>query len=127
MRAFRLSAPAEAELDTILDWSEERFHAVGRKRYATLLVQAMQDLADDPQRDGVEWLRTTKRRVGIYHIWHSRDHVPDPAERIHDPRHAVVFRVTDDGTVDILGFLHDHMLRGRALRRIMRGDPSGQQ
>ena len=58
---FRLSAPAEADLDRILDWSEERFHAVGRMRYAALLVQAMQDLADDPQREGVEWVMTSKR------------------------------------------------------------------
>lgn len=120
MSAFRLAAPAEAELDAVLDWSEARFHAVGRVRYATLLLQAMQDLADDPQRDGVEWVQTAKRRIGTYHVWHSRNHVADPGERIHDPRHALVFRVADDGVVDILGLLHDRMLRGRALRRIVR-------
>lgn len=125
MGAFRLSTPAEAELDRILDWSEERYHAVGRMRYAALLVQAMQDLADDPQREGVEWVRTLKRLVGVYHVWHSRDRVSDPAERVHDPRHAVVFRVADGEVVDILGFMHDHMLRGRALRRIVRGNLSG--
>ncbi len=124
MGAFRLSAPAEAELDTILDWSEERFHAAGRMRYATLLVQAMQDRADDPQREGVAWVRTLKRRVGVYHVRHSRDHVSDLAERVHDPRHAVVFRVADGEVVDILGFMHDHMLRGRALRRVVRSNLS---
>ncbi|WP_168220519.1 type II toxin-antitoxin system RelE/ParE family toxin [Azospirillum thermophilum] len=123
MGGFRLSAPAEAELDRILDWSEEQFHAVGRMRYAALLVQAMQDLADDPQREGVGWVRPVKHPVGVYHAWHSRDHVPDPAERVHDPRHAVVFRIAEDGVADILGFVHDHMLRGRALRRIVRGNP----
>ncbi|CAO3415848.1 hypothetical protein [Azospirillum doebereinerae] len=106
----------------ILDWSEERFHAVGRMRYAALLVQAMQDLADDPRREGVEWVQTVKRRVGVYHVWHSRNHVSDPTERVHDPRHAVVFRVADDEIVDILDFLHDHALRGRALRRIVHGN-----
>ncbi len=124
MVGFRLSAPAEADLDRILDWSEERFHAVGRMRYAALLVQAMQDLADDPQREGVEWVMTSKRRVGVYHVWHSRDHGSDPAERVRDPRHAIVFRIGGDEVVDILGFMHDHMLRDRALRRILRGTPS---
>ncbi|UKJ77077.1 type II toxin-antitoxin system RelE/ParE family toxin [Azospirillum brasilense] len=124
MGGFRLSAPAEADLDAILDWSEERFHAVGRMRYAALLVQAMQELADDPRRDGVEWVRSLKQSVGLYHAWHSRDHGPDPAERVHDPRHAVVFRIAEDGVLDILGFVHDHMLRGRALRRIVRGSQS---
>jgi len=41
---------------------------------------------------------------------------------VHEPRHSVVFRVADDGVVDILGFVHDTMLRGRALRRIVRGN-----
>lgn len=124
MGGFRLSASAEADLDAILDWSEEHFHGIGRRRYAALLVQAMQDLADDPQRDGVAWVRTSTRRIGVYHTWHSRDHGGDPGERVHDPRHAVVFRIAEGGIVDILGFIHDHMLRGRALRRIVRGNPS---
>jgi toxin ParE1/3/4 len=119
---FRLSRPAEAELDDILDWSEARFHEVGRQRYAALLVQAMRDLADDPQRDGIEWVGTLGTRVGVYHAWHSRNNASDPAERVHEPRHSVVFRVADDGVVDILGFVHDIMLRDRALRRIVRGN-----
>jgi toxin ParE1/3/4 len=119
---FRLSRPAEAELDDILDWSESRFHEVGRQRYAALLVQAMQDLADDPHRDGIQWIGTLGTRVGVYHAWHSRNQVPSPAERVHEPRHSVVFRVAEDGVVDILGFVHDTMLRGRALRRIVRGN-----
>ena len=124
MAGFRLSEAAEAELDGILEWSEARFHEVGRRRYAALLVQAMQDLADDPQRHGVEWVRTAIGRIGLYHAWHSRNHVPDPADRVHEPRHAVVFRSAGNGAVDVLGFLHDRMLRGRALRRIARAsDP----
>ena len=65
--AFRLSGPAEAELDDILDWSERNFHEVGRMRYAALLVQAMQDIADDPQRHGIEWVQAAGLRVGLYH------------------------------------------------------------
>jgi hypothetical protein len=65
---FRLSRPAEAELDDILDWSEARFHEVGRQRYAALLVQAMRDLADDPQCDGIEWVGTLGMRVKQPHL-----------------------------------------------------------
>jgi len=121
---FRLSRPAEAELDGILDWSEARFHEIGRIRYATLLVQAMQDVADDPQRSGVEWIHALGMRIGVYHAWHSRNNVPDPAERVHEPRHLLVFRIADDGIVDVLGFAHDSMLRSRALCRIIRGSAS---
>jgi len=119
---FRLSRPAEVELDDILDWSEARFHEVGRQRYAALLVQAMRDLADDPQRDGIEWVGMLGTRVGVYHTWQSRNHVSDPAERVHDSRHSIVFRLADDGIVDILGFVHDTMLRGRALCRVVHGN-----
>lgn len=122
MADFRLSQVAEAELDEILDWSEAKFHEIGRVRYATLLVQAMQDIADAPQRDGVVWVRSLRVRIAVYHVWHSRNSVPDPAERVHEPRHLIVFRVADDGIVDILGFAHDSMLRGRALRRIVRAN-----
>jgi toxin ParE1/3/4 len=122
---FRLSQPAESDLDDILDWSEDKFHRIGRLRYATLLVQAMQDIADDPGRAGVKWIRTSRMRVGIYHAWHSRANVLDPADRVHDPRHLIVFRVAEDGVVDILGFVHDAMLRNRALRRIMLANVPG--
>lgn len=118
---YRLSAQAAAHLDEILDWSEVQFHTAGRMRYTTLLVQAMQDVADDPRRVGVEWVGQPGRRIGLYHLRHSRKHVPDPSERVQEPRHAVVFRIGEVGTIEILGFLHDRMLRGRALRRIVKG------
>jgi plasmid stabilization system protein ParE len=121
---FRLTRSAVAEFDDILDRSEARFDKVGRMRYAALLVQAMQDVADDPHRDGAEPVRALGARVSVYHARHSRNHIPDPAERVHEPRHSIVFRVADDGVVDILGFVHDSMLRGRALRRIVRGNTS---
>lgn len=120
MGVFRLSHSAETELDAILDWSETHFHSIGRIRYAVLLIQAMQDVADDPQRDGVLWVTSLKQRLGLYHARSSRNRVPDPAERVHEPRHTIIFRVSDDGVVDVLGFIHDTMLRSRALRRIAR-------
>lgn len=122
MGVFRLTRSAATELDDILDRSEARFDRVGRMRYAALLVQAMQDVADDPHRTGVEAVPALRARIGVYHARHSRNHIPDPAERVHEPRHSIVYRVADDGIVDILGFVHDGMLRGRALRRIVRGN-----
>jgi toxin ParE1/3/4 len=119
---FRLSGPAEAELDDILDWSERNFHEIGRMRYAALLVQAMQDIADDPQRHGIEWVQAAGLRIGLYHSWHSRTRIADPAERIQTPRHLIVYRIGDDGVVEILGFVHESMLRGRALSRIVKAN-----
>ena len=77
------------------------------------------DVAEDPQRVGVTWLRLSGRPIGVYHLRHSREGVP-PAERVDQPRHLVVFRIGADGVADILGFIHERMLRDRALRRLAR-------
>ncbi|MFI4986313.1 MAG: type II toxin-antitoxin system RelE/ParE family toxin [Alphaproteobacteria bacterium] len=119
MADYRLSAAAETEIDAILVRSEDSFGADARKRYAALFVAAMQDVSEAPQRPSVVWLRVARHRVGLYHIHHSRAHVPDPPGRVGEPRHVIVIRVADDGIVDILGVMHERMLRGRALRRIL--------
>ena len=122
MGDYRLTRSAGSQLTDILDWSEEKFHETGRARYASLLVQAMEDLADDPEREGVERVRTLGMRLSVYHIWHSRNNIADPTEHVHEPRHLIVFSVAHDGGVDVLGFIHDSMLRGRALRRVVRAN-----
>ena len=126
MADYRLAAPAAAQIDDILDWSERTFGARAGMRYAALLVNAMADVADDPRRPAVIWKRRGRSTIGIYHLGHSRLHVPDPPGQVGEPRHYVVFRVGPDGIVEILGFVHERMLLGRALRRILdsnRNDP----
>ncbi|TPK70079.1 type II toxin-antitoxin system RelE/ParE family toxin [Mesorhizobium sp. B2-4-17] len=125
MAEYRLSAPAEAQIDEILDWSQEKFGDRSRERYATLLIAAMEDVADDPEQKSVSWRRTAFGSIGAYHISHSRRRVPDPPGPVGDPRHFLVFRIGHEGIVDILGFIHERMLFGRALGRIVsenRGD-----
>ncbi|WP_091585619.1 type II toxin-antitoxin system RelE/ParE family toxin [Mesorhizobium qingshengii] len=75
MAEYRLSAPAEAQIDKILDWSQEKFGDLSRERYAALLVAAMEDVADDPEQKSVSWRRTTFGSIGAYHIGHSRRRV----------------------------------------------------
>jgi toxin ParE1/3/4 len=120
MAEFRLSAPAEAQLMEILDWSEEHFGEVSRARYASLLVKAMENVADDPHHTSVAWKRFTSGPVGVYHVRHSRDRVPDPPGSVREPRHYLIFRLGHEGIVDILGFIHERMLFDRALRRLLR-------
>lgn len=121
MVEYRLAGPAEAQIDDILAWSQDRFGELARERYAALLVTAMEDVAADPQQAGVSWRRLGQIDVGLYHIGHSRGHVEEPPGRVGGPRHIVVFRVGPDGIVDILGFIHERMLLGRALSRVVSG------
>ncbi len=79
----------------------------------------MADLAEEPGRNGVEHHRGLDRQLGTYHIRYSRKRVPSPPGRVKEPRHLIVFRAAEDGTVDILGVLHDHVLPRRALRKIL--------
>jgi toxin ParE1/3/4 len=119
---YRLAAPAEAQIDQILSWSQDRFGDQATERYAALLVTAMQDGADDPEQVTVTWKRLGRVDVGVYHVSHSRDHVPDPPGPLGEPRHYLVFRVGLDGIVDILEFIHERMLFTRALRQIARSN-----
>lgn len=122
MAEYRLSAPAEAQIGQILEWSQEKFGDQARERYAALLVAAMENVAKEPNQATVIWKRTSRIDLGLYHVRHSRDRVPDPPGSVGDPRHYMVVRVGADGIVDILGFIHERMLLTRALRRIARSN-----
>lgn len=119
MADYRLTVPAEEQIDEILDWSEHNFGELGRERYAALLVVAMDDVAANPRRKAVVRKSFASVEVGVYHIRESRKHVPDPPGQVGDPRHILIFRNARDGIIDILGFIHDNMLLKRALRRLL--------
>jgi toxin ParE1/3/4 len=116
---YRLSGPAERKIQQILAASERDFGTLARERYAALLVKAMEDLAEEPSRSGVEHYRGLDRKLGTYHIRYSRKRVSNPPGSVKNPRHLIVFQAGEDGIVDVLGVLHDHMLPRRALRKIL--------
>ncbi len=122
-RKFRFDADALDALEEILEWSEKKFHEVGRLRYQALIVQSVRDIAADIGQNEIDWFQVRDRKVGIYHTAHSRNNIPDLLTRIQKPRHTIVFRIADDGAVVILGFIHDKMLRIPALRHIVRSLP----
>jgi toxin ParE1/3/4 len=123
MAKYRVARPTEVEIRKILDWSEERFGKAARMRYTALIVAAMEAVAEDPEQAQVSWRRLAQGDIGIYRLSHSRDHVPDSPGPVREPRHAIVFRIAPNGMVDIIGIIHDRMLRGRALRKIVRSSP----
>jgi len=119
LAGYRLSRLAEQQIDDILLDSELRFGALARARYAALLFRAMQDVADNPRRPTIAWPDRLGQAIGVYHIRHSRIRVADPPGRVGEPRHLLVCRIAGDGVVEFLGLMHERMLRGRALRRII--------
>ncbi len=110
MAEFRLAAPADAQLGDILAWSIQQFGAPAQRRYAGLLADAMQDVADNPRRPAIVWHPASGQRLGVYRP-------PGPAG---EPRHYLVLRLGADGVVEILGFIPDGELQRRALQRVLR-------
>ena len=109
MPRYRLSPLAEADLESILAWTHENFGEEGRLRYEALLVRAILDVANDPQRPGCHSRPELAAGAMTYHFVHSRDHVPKATGRVKKPRHFLLVRVAADGCLEIGRVLHDSM------------------
>ncbi|WP_186291607.1 type II toxin-antitoxin system RelE/ParE family toxin [Nitrospirillum viridazoti] len=120
MSTFRLTRSARANLDDILVWSAENFGLAAELRYSTLIIQAIKDVAQVPGHPLIVWERVGRREVGFYHISHSRRHVPNPDDQVAEPRHYLVFRHQPEDVIEILGIIHERMLRRKAVREIFR-------
>ena len=73
------------------------------------LAQAIIDVAADPSRPGCHMRPEIAANSRTYHLRHSRDRVARRADRVHKPRHFLLFRFADDGAVEIGRVLHDSM------------------
>lgn len=109
MPRFTLSLAAERDIVSILAWTHEQFGEQARLRYEALLVQAMVDIADEPQRMGSASRDDISSTVQTYHLWHSRNHVDRALGRVRRPRHFLVFRMTNEDQIELARVLHDSM------------------
>ena len=106
---IRLSAVAEADIVSILAWTEDRFGRIARRRYQALLTTALRDIASDPERPG----STAQPELGLairsYHLRHSRDRASAPEGIVRTPRHLLLYRTVMSGVVGVGRVLHDAM------------------
>lgn len=109
MPHYVISPVPQRDIRAILVWTQEHFGERGRMRYESLLVQAIQDIAECPRRMGVQSRPEIAAAARTYHLWHSRDRVSPPEDRVHKPRHFPLFRVSENGQVEISRVLHDQM------------------
>jgi toxin ParE1/3/4 len=109
MLDYIVSPAADLDIESILDWKEERFGVQGRVRYEVLLARAILDVANDPQvygsRDYPEFMAETR----TYHLKSSRDHVEAEAGRVRHPRHILLYRIREDGKLEVIRVLHERM------------------
>ena len=52
MLRYRLSEVAQADVINILSWTHEHFGEAARRRYESLIVAALRDVATQPDRPG---------------------------------------------------------------------------
>jgi toxin ParE1/3/4 len=108
MPRLRLSAHAEADIAALLDWSEAHFGRAGRLRYETLVIAALDDLANDPRRAGSKERLDLGRGVRCYHLLSSRKRRRGAAGNVRRPRHLILYRIRPE-FVDVGRILHDAM------------------
>ena len=106
---YNLSVTAAADIASILAWSQEHFGESARLRYEWLLIQAIEDVAADPERPGSHRRDEIAVNVRTYHLWHSRERVPEVPRRVIRPRHLLVYRIAENGRIEIGRVLHDSM------------------
>lgn len=117
MLRVTVSPAAVHDVESILDTSQENFGVAARERYEALLTQAIQDVADDPDRPGSERRDEIARGVRTYHLAFSQKRAARrAAQRVKRPRHLLLYRVSRNDSVEISRVLHDSMDLDRHMR-----------
>jgi toxin ParE1/3/4 len=104
---YEISPTAQRQIAYILGLSEANFGVRASLRYRALIQAAIEDLATAPTRNGTALVPEFPGGYRTYHLMHSRRR--GRKILVKNPRHMIVFRVTDEGVLEIVAFLHDRM------------------
>lgn len=108
MVCYRLSGAAQADVIDILAWTERRFGEAARLRYERLMVAALRDVAEQPERAGSIARPELGAGVRSWHLQLSRAHVGKGTMAVRKPRHFLIYRI-EPGLVVIGRVLHEMM------------------
>lgn len=106
---YRLSTWARADIVDILAETEDRFGHVARERYQKLLVTALRDLGNAPERIGCRLRPELGDGVLSYHLRHSRERARNETGIVHRPRHLLLYRIIEPDLIGIGRILHEAM------------------
>lgn len=101
----RLARQAEFDLFEISKWTAENFGARQAEYYGETLSLAIEALNDGPEILGSKARDEIGKGIRTLHV----------ASHTRKGRHFVVFRVADEGVLDVLRLLHDSMDLARHL------------
>ena len=109
MASIRLTGPAASDIAELLEWSEETFGTLARRRYEALIATALKDIAQDWQRAGSVRRDDLKTGCRAFHLRHSRSRAKVGGGVVQSPRHILVYRLVPGDIVVILRVLHESM------------------
>jgi toxin ParE1/3/4 len=109
MPAYRLSLSAETDIIEILAFTELRFGDHAKRRYESLIISAMSDIAVDPERVDSRPRPEIAASIRTYHLRHSRVRARSAAGTVHRPRHIMLYRTVRPDLIGIGRILHDGM------------------
>ncbi|HEY1258895.1 MAG TPA: type II toxin-antitoxin system RelE/ParE family toxin [Stellaceae bacterium] len=95
----RLSAAAERDFLSILEWTRERFSVRQSQTYRTILQESIRALRDGPDVPGAR--RPIDIAPGVWSL-----HIARGRRR---GRHLLLYRVAGERTLEIIRILHDSM------------------
>ena len=102
------SLAAEQDIIEILAWSEGNFGEFGRIRYEKLIIAAIRDLTENPERYGTQRRDEVIENARFYHLVHSRKSVTAD-QRVKSPRHFILFKIVQGQQIEISRLLYDRM------------------
>lgn len=115
---YRLVGKADEQADAILLRTARRWGTDGAARYDRLFLAAFAAIAADPAGPGSRPIDGVEA-VWTYHLRLARRALAVD-QRVREPRHIVIYRLANDGTVEILGLAHDRQHIGQAAKRARR-------
>jgi toxin ParE1/3/4 len=104
-----ISPRARSDIASILAWTEENFGPRTLRRYAKLIATAIEQIAEDPERAGSSPRPEIGEHCRTYHLYFSRTTAGRAGDRIRQPRHLLLYRVTESNTLEIGRVLHESM------------------
>lgn len=106
---FSLTGKALEDIESCLLWSAENFGIQAAHRYKILLETAFLAICADPHRNGSKQFQGLEGGILMYHIRHSRKDAPVNGLIVKNPRHFLVYRKGEKGSIEVLRVLHDQM------------------
>ena len=106
-QAVLLTGTAQRDLSAVMAWSEREFGERAALRYDALIKQALKDIGDDPECPGSKHRPELMiENARTYHLKFSRTRVI--GSRVKAPTHFLLYRLREDGVVEVGRILHDH-------------------